>query len=315
MNEFLIHVKNGLSQKPKFLSSRYFYDSRGDELFQQIMRLEEYYLPAYEMEIIKNKSKLLAEHISKGISKLHIIELGAGDGSKTKYFIKELRPCFTELSYTALDISSNILVENKIQIEQFVSNVEIEGIAGNYFNTFPLLKSDDSIKLVLFLGANIGNFSIENAIDFFSFIRNNLSHQDYFLVAFDLIKHPRKIINAYDDAKGITKAFNLNLLERINRELGANFNIDCFDHFPYYNPTNGITASHLISLKRQTVTLPDETIFHFEPFEAIHTEISKKFFISDIENIAQNANFSIQHHYYNDTKGYVFTLFKPILNN
>ncbi len=311
MNELLIHVKNGLSQKPKSLSSRYFYDSRGDDLFQQIMRLEEYYLPAYEMEIIKNKSKLLAEHISKGINKLHIIELGAGDGSKTKYFIKGLRSYFTTLNYTALDISPNILVENKIQIEHFVSNVEIESIAGNYFNTFPLLKSDDTPKLVLFLGANIGNFSLENAIDFFSFIRNNLNRQDYFLVAFDLIKHPRKIISAYDDAKGITKAFNLNLLERINRELGANFNIKCFDHFPYYNPTNGITASHLISLKRQTVMLPDGTSFHFEPFEAIHTEISKKFFVSDIENIAQNASFSIQHHYYNDTEGYVFTLFKP----
>lgn len=311
MNEFLIHVKEGLSQKPKFLSSRYFYDSRGDELFKQIMQLEEYYLPAYEMEIIKNQSKALAEFVSLKTNELNIIELGAGDGSKTKYFLKELRPYFTTLNYTALDISPNILVENKIQIEQFISDVKIDGIAGNYFDTFPLLKSDDITKLILFLGANIGNFSTENAINFFKFIRNSISHEDYFLVAFDLIKHPREIIKAYDDAQGVTKAFNLNLLERINRELGGNFKIDCFDHFPYYNPTNGITASHLISLERQTVSLSDGTSFHFEPFEAIHTEISKKFFISDIENIAQNANFSVQNYYYNTTKGYVFVLFKP----
>jgi L-histidine Nalpha-methyltransferase len=310
MKEFLDHVKRGLTQNPKALSSRYFYDRKGDELFQKIMQLEEYYLPECEMNIINNQSEHIAKDISETTNQLHIIELGAGDGSKTKFLLSTFRSYFDPLYYTALDISGNILRENKEQAEQVLPEPHVNYVAGNYFRTYPGLGGGDVPRLVLFLGANIGNFDLDDAVDFFKFIQDGLHNNDYFIVAFDMAKHPRKIIRAYDDAAGITRAFNLNLLERMNRELGADFDIEKFDHYPCYNPVTGIAASYIISLGKQTVSLPDGTKFHFEPFEAVHTEISKKFFISDIEYIAEKSNFPVHRYYFDESRGYVFVLFR-----
>lgn len=310
MNEFLEHVKKGLSQNPKALSSRFFYDATGDELFQKIMHMEEYYLPECELNIINNQSANIAKDIANTTKELHIIELGAGDGSKTKFLLSTFRSYFDPLYYTALDISGNILEENKEQTQQILPEPHVNYIAGNYFKTYPRISEDDATRLVLFLGGNIGNFKLQDAIDFFKFIQNDLRENDYLIVAFDMAKHPRQVIKAYDDAQGITRAFNLNLLERMNRELGADFDVSKFDHYPCYNPVTGIAASYIISLEKQTVSLPDGTKFHFKPFEAIHTEVSKKFFISDIEHIAEKSSFPIHRIYFDGSCGYAFVLFR-----
>ncbi len=312
MQEFLEHVKNGLSQIPKKLSSRYFYDDKGDELFQQIMQLEEYYLPACEMEIIETQGKQIAEDISKEHRKLQIVELGAGDGSKTKHFLKKIYPFFQQLEYIALDISPNILEVNKSEVENHVCGLKQSGIAGNYFETYKRLPDTTKGRFVLFLGANIGNFLNAEAIVFFQFVKSKLNKTDYFLVSFDLVKHPRKIIKAYDDSLGITRQFNLNLLARINRELGADFNISKFDHFPFYNPITGITSSHLFSLENQKVHLPEGFVAEFNAFEAISVEVSKKFFWKDIEEIAQKSGMNIQETYCDENKEYAFVMFNNI---
>lgn len=312
MSNFLKHVKKGLKQKPKKLSSRYFYDARGDEFFREIMQLDEYYLPEYELDIIKNKSANVAKDISKEIDKLHVIELGAGDGTKTKFLLEAFTPFFKKLSFTALDISNNVLKINEREIKNHLPNIEYHFKAGNYFNTYNEIKNkEDEGKLILFLGANIGNFLLEESIDFFNFIKKELTHKDYFLVAFDLVKHPKKILKAYDDNSGITKKFNLNLLHRINSELGANIDVSKFDHYASYNPETGDTKSYIISLEKQTIELKDKTVFHFDAFETIHTEISKKFFKSDIEHIAKSSNMNIAQKYFNANKEYLFVLFKP----
>lgn len=311
MQEFLRHAKEGLSQTPKKLSSRYFYDAKGDALFQQIMQLDEYYLPFHEMQIIQNQSESIAKDIAANHSSLQIIELGAGDGTKTKQLLKQFSTHFSPLEYVAMDISPNILAINKEEIKDEVAGLNHISIAGNYFDTYKNLDLTHHGQLVLFLGANIGNFNITEAIIFFQYIKQGLSSKDYFLVAFDLVKHPRKIINAYDDRQGITKQFNLNLLERMNRELGADFIISNYDHFPFYNPITGITSSQIISLKNQSVQFADGFTVTFNAYEAIHTEISKKFFWSDIEEIANKSKMHIAKTYFDNQKEYAFVLFSP----
>ena len=311
MHEFLNHVKEGLNKSPKKLSSRYFYDARGDALFQKIMQLDEYYLPRCEMQIIESKSEKIAGDIALDHSSLQMVELGAGDGTKTKHMIKQFVPYFDKVEYVAMDISDNILAVNKREIESEVKEISYTSIAGNYFETYKNLTPTQDGRLVLFLGANIGNFPAPDAIDFFSFIRSNLSRNDFFLVAFDLAKHPRKILSAYDDSQGVTKQFNLNLLVRMNRELGANFDLEQFDHFPFYNPITGITSSQIISLKSQTVAFDDGFSAHFDAFEAIHTEVSKKFFWKDIEEVAHQSKMHIAQTYFDTNKEYAFVLFKP----
>ncbi len=313
MNEFFKHIKEGLSKSPKKLSSRYFYDTKGDALFQQIMQLEEYYLPRCELKIIESSSKQLASDVSKTHKKLQVVELGAGDGTKTKHLLKQFMPFFVTLDYVALDISANVLDTNKKEIESEMNDIQYSSIAGNYFETYKNLFPTSNGRLVLFLGANIGNYPTPETIEFFKFVKNNLKENDCFLVAFDLVKHPRKILAAYDDSEGVTKQFNLNLLERMNRELEANFDISSFDHFPFYNPLTGITSSQIISLKKQTVRFKDDFSVHFNAFEAIHTEVSKKFFWSDIEEIAIQSKMKIIQTYFDNNKEYAFVLFQPNL--
>lgn len=311
MGEFFEHVKEGLSKSPKVISSRYFYDAKGDALYQRIMQLEEYYLPRCEMQIIENQSDQMAQDIATGHSSLQIVELGAGDGTKTKHLLKRFKPHFSSLEYVAMDISKNALAINEKEIRNEVEQVGYKGVAGDYFETYKSLPITSDRRLVLFLGANIGNYSIPDVIDFFRFVQSKLKEEDYFLVAFDLVKHPRKILAAYDDSKGITKQFNLNLLERMNRELGANFDTQQFDHFPFYDPLTGIAASQIVSLKKQTVEFSENFSVSFDLFEAVHTEISKKFFWSDIEEIAVESKMHIAQTYFNANKGYTFVLFRP----
>lgn len=310
MDEFLAHVKEGLSKTPKSLSSRYFYDARGDELFQQIMQLDEYYLPQCEMDIINNQSDSIAREIAPQHNRLQIVELGAGDGTKTKHLLRAFTPHFQEIDYWGLDISENVLAQNRKEIVQHAPEINHHSLGGNYFKTYLQVPEARAGKLVLFLGANIGNYSADAATGFFDFVAQGLKPKDLFLVAFDLVKHPRKIIRAYDDSQGITKAFNLNLLNRINKELGTDFDLSKFDHFPYYNPLSGLTSSHIISLKDQDVHFPDGTVVHFHAYEAIHTEVSKKYFWSDIEKLSGQNRLSIASSYLDQQDEYAFVLFK-----
>ena len=311
MSDFFDHVKEGLRKSPKALSSRYFYDAKGDALYQKIMNLEEYYLPRSEMQIIENQSAQMARDIALVHSRLQIVELGAGDGTKTKHLIKHFKPHFNSLEYVAMDISNNVLAINEKQIKSGTEPIKYKGVAGDYFETYKTIPATQDGRLVMFLGANIGNYTGSDISELFTFVKSKLKDTDYFLVAFDLVKHPRKIMAAYDDSKGITKQFNLNLLERMNRELGANFNLGQFDHSPYYDPLTGVASSQIVSLKKQIVEFSKGFTVSFDLFEAIHTEISKKFFLSDIEEVAEESEMNIEQTYFDTDKGYTFVLFRP----
>ncbi|SEH87855.1 L-histidine N(alpha)-methyltransferase [Epilithonimonas hominis] len=286
-------ILEGLSMSPKKLSSKYFYDKNGDRLFQQIMAMPEYYLTDCELDIFKNKTERIASPISKINEPFDLIELGAGDAMKSSYLLKYLEDSGSDFTYMPIDISRNILsiLNEKLSLE--IPSLEINLLEGDYFD---MLNKATSIskrkKVVMFLGGNIGNMDLEEARHFCREIRRRLNPGDLLLIGFDLKKNPHTILNAYNDAAGITAAFNLNLLTRINNELDADFNRDNFEHYQTYDPISGACRSFLVSLCKQKVTVKN-SIFNFEENELIDMEISQKFSQDDIEKLAKDSGFHI----------------------
>ncbi|WP_312822798.1 L-histidine N(alpha)-methyltransferase [Epilithonimonas sp.] len=293
LETFQKDILEGLSMSPKKLSSKYFYDKNGDRLFQQIMAMPEYYLTDCELDIFKNKTDRLATAISKINEPFDLIELGAGDAMKSSYLLKYLEDSGIDFTYMPIDISGNILsvLNEKLSLE--IPSLEINLLEGDYFD---MLNKATSIstrkKVVMFLGGNIGNMDLEEARYFCREIRRRLNPGDLLLIGFDLKKNPHTILNAYNDAAGITAAFNLNLLTRINNELDADFNIDRFVHYQTYDPISGACRSFLVSLCQQKVTVKN-SIFNFEENELIDMEISQKFSQDDIEKLAKDSGFHI----------------------
>ncbi len=298
-NQFEQDVIEGLQQPQKQLSSKYFYDETGDKLFQQIMNLEEYYLPESELEILKTRTADIAKHIE--VDKFDVLELGAGDGRKVVYFLEELTRLGKEVTYYPFDISSDVLKTNMANVKDKLPYLEINPIAGDYSKTLPAF-AINTPKVILFLGSNIGNYNDERAIEFLRWIRSNMQVDDILLMGVDLRKNPKTILKAYNDSQGVTKAFNLNVLHRINRELGGNFDVDAFDHYPFYDPISGITYSYLVSLKAQVVQIGEHKI-PFKKDELLHTEVSQKYSLEEIENMQKETGFhSVQH--FLDSKSY-----------
>lgn len=310
MTTFKKEVLKGLQQEPKKVLSQYFYDAKGDALFQKIMKLDEYYLPKSELNIINTHTNTIAKSLKPFGASIEILELGAGDGTKTVELLSGFVNQNFNVTYIPFDISPNVLEINKQTVTKKLSNIEVKPIAGNYFETYLNLSKEKKQRLVLFLGSNLGNYTLKESSEFLKHLKSGLKKDDHILLAFDLIKHPRKVIKAYDDAKGVTREFNLNILERINRELNANFNLDKFDHYPYYNPVTGVTYSYLISLEKQTVHFESGEKIHFKKYEPIHTEVSKKFTEQEIINLSSKNQFEIEDWFYDSEKTYCFVLLK-----
>lgn len=299
-------VLEGLSKELKYLPSKYFYDDEGSRLFQKIMHLEEYYLPRLEMEIIKNETTNIIDAINQ--PKIEILELGAGDGTKTVEFLEKISNSKIEFAYNAFDISQESININQCVIKKRLPWIKMQGVTGDYFQTLSEFRKNPTPKLVLFLGSNIGNFRFDDAVSFVNHIGENLNVGDFLLLGADLRKNPKTIIAAYNDSKGITKKFNLNLLSRINRELGADFEIEKFDHYPFYDPVTGIAFSYLTSLANQTVTFANGQDFYFFKDELIHTEISKKYWTAEINELFNLAGFSKPTNFFDSTQGYTLSL-------
>lgn len=282
-------VATGLRATNKFLSSKYFYDARGDELFQQIMHLDEYYLTRKELEIFTTHKGSILEAIDDG-EPFRIIELGAGDGLKTKILLKYFLEQKVDFTYTPVDISGNVLEILEQNLKSEIPGLKIESYQGDYFNALAEISESPEKDIVFFLGSTVGNFSQKEAEGFLTKLQNFLKPGDLLFMGVDLKKDPAIILNAYNDSKGITKEFNLNLLDRINNELGADFDRKQYQHYPYYNPHTGECRSYLISKVDQTVTIADEEYF-FRAWEAIFMEISKKYDQPQLDSLASTAGF------------------------
>ena len=275
---FAAEVKEGLTSFPKYLNSKYFYDAKGDSLFQDIMDLPEYYLTNCEFEILSTHKKAIASLLDDGEG-FDLIELGAGDGKKTAILLEELLDQKIDFDYLPIDISQNILDSMEKILTNKLPNLKINTQQGTYFDVLQDLdKYNKRKKVILVLGSNIGNLNHEEAIDFLKNIQKAMSGNDVLFIGFDQKKNPETIRDAYMDSQGVTEAFNKNVLERINREFKADFNLNKFQHWQSYNPESGRVDSFLVSKTKQQVQVPalDLTI-EFEPWESIHTEISQKY--------------------------------------
>lgn len=294
-------VLAGLTSSPKRLSSKYFYDSIGDGLFQQIMQLDEYYLTRAELEIFQTQKERILELV-KPNGPFRLVELGAGDGLKTKVLLKYFMEKQVDFSYAPVDISPNVLKLLEKNLKHEVSDLDIHPLAGDYFQVLSDLKFKDDLRnVVFFLGSNIGNFLESTAREFLKSIHDNLRKGDIVLIGIDLKKDPQKILSAYNDSKGITQRFNLNLLERINRELGGNFDIKSFLHHPVYDPLTGECRSYLISKKKQEVSiLALKKSFEFDAWEPIFMEVSKKYSPEEIEQLAVSTGFRVIENVYDE---------------
>jgi dimethylhistidine N-methyltransferase len=305
INIFLNDVLEGLQSSPKYLDSKYFYDKKGDELFQKIMASNDYYLTNAEMEILTNQKAEIADAVLTDANKLDVIEFGAGDATKSIHLLKELNERKAIANYFPIDISENIINLLNKNIPAAIPGLSIHGLNGEYFDMLAKANQiSENKKLVLFLGANIGNFKFDAMPAFCKKLRNQLSEGDMVLIGFDLKKDPKKILAAYDDSEGFTSQFNLNLLRRINNELNANFNLGNFEHYAMYDPDSGACKSYLVSMKEQKVCI-DETPINFKKDETIFMEISHKYSVSQIDEIAVQCGFKPVEHFFDKKKYFV----------
>lgn len=292
-DSFRLDVLEGLHSNPKKLSSKYFYDKTGDHLFQKIMAMPEYYLTTCELDIFKNKTAELAKLITSENESFDLIELGAGDAMKSTFLLKYLVEKGTDFTYMPIDISGNILSILNEKLSNELPSLKIKTLKGEYFHMLQKAASLSSRrKVILFLGSNIGNMSLEEAESFCRHLNQNLTSEDVILIGFDLKKNPHTILNAYNDKEGITAAFNLNLLTRINTELTADFDLEQFQHYQTYDPVSGACKSYLVSLKDQKVTIGNDPIF-FKENELIDMEISQKFSMEKIKELGEKSGFTM----------------------
>lgn len=313
MNQFLQDVLKGLQSSPKYLQSKYFYDKKGDELFQKIMQCEEYYLTNCEMEIFSTQTTELADIIIDQHNNFDVVELGPGDAIKSLYLLKELAGKNAIDTYFPVDISNNIIDLLQKKLSEQLPKLNIHGLNGEYLSMLTSAKKiSDKIKLVLFLGSNIGNIPKDEVNEFCRQIRSQLSIDDMVLIGIDLKKNPKQIRNAYDDSKGYTREFNLNLLTRINRELDGDFHVENFEHYATYDPITGACKSFLVSLKDQQVVIGKKGTFDFLKNETIFMEISQKYTIEQTDEIASQSGFEPVAHFFDKNKWFTDVIWKCV---
>jgi L-histidine N-alpha-methyltransferase len=304
-NTFFNDVIKGLSATPKRLNSMYFYDAAGDKIFQELMDCPEYYPTNCELEIFQTKTAELALALMGKGDAFDLIELGAGDATKSSHLLKHLQDKQVDFTYLPIDISSNVINYLTVTLPVTIPGLNITGLNGTYFD---MLKQAASLsnrrKVVLFMGSNIGNMPVTEAVEFCKVLREHLNPGDMAVVGFDLKKSPKTILAAYNDSTGITKRFNLNLLHRINRELDGNFDVSQFDHYAMYDPETGACKSYLISLQDQLVTIGTETI-RFVKDEYIYMEISQKFTVMQTDQLAANSGFRPVELFFDDKKWFL----------
>ena len=315
-NAFASDVHSGLSSRPKVLPPKYFYDELGSALFEAICRLPEYYLTRAESELLGNYSREIAGAIEGPV---RLIELGSGSAEKTRYLIEAWLDRQPELHYLPIDISDVSLERSSAELLHSYPRLRITAYAADYFTALAALSGKEESKrgrersVVLFLGSNIGNFNPEESRVFLREVRGMLRPGDAFLMGADLKKSRDILEPAYDDALGVTSAFNLNLLARINRELGGEFDIQSFQHRAVYNEPLGRVEMHLVSRAAQSVLIRGIGLeAKFEAGESIQTESSYKFDAEQLDSLARETGFSLEKSWFDRARSFSFNLFAAV---
>jgi dimethylhistidine N-methyltransferase len=285
---FLSDVLCGLGQPNKHLSCKYFYDERGSQLFDQICELKEYYLTRTEQSIMDRHASEMAEQLGRGVL---LVEFGSGSSTKTRVLLEHL---IEPSGYVPLDISEEHLFKTVEDLRQRFPHIEVLPLVADFTTGFTLPRpaARPSHNAVYFPGSTIGNFEPEAALRLLQNIADNLGADGGLLIGIDLQKEASLIHYAYNDVKGVTAEFNLNILHRINAELGANFDIDQFEHLANYNVQQGRVEIFLVSRCDQTVTVGD-CEFELKAGERIFTEYSHKYTIDGFAKLAGQAGFQL----------------------
>jgi len=283
---FLDDVLHGLGSQPKQMPPKYFYDAIGAELFKQICELEEYYPTRTEISILQKNATDIATKLGE---QAMLIEYGSGSLDKVRILLDALSD---PVALCAIDISAEQLKAASKEVQNAYPELEVLAVEADFTQVVPLPSPETSPKahVAFFPGSTIGNFAPENARDFLAGISETIGVDGLLLIGVDLKKDASRLVAAYDDAKGVTAAFNLNLLQRINFELGGDFDLTLFRHIARYSKVNGRIEMHLESCTDQTVRIGDHA-FDFEAGETIHTENSYKFSSDEFQALAQSAGF------------------------
>ena len=302
-------VEIGLTSKPKFLLPQYLYDEKGSKLFELITEQPEYYVTNVEISILESSVNEIADMHNEGI----LVELGSGNSRKTKVILNALFTRRDSLRYFPIDISHKILEESSEALLKEYQNLSITGVVAEYNKGITLIKKDTpSRKLVVLLGSSLGNFNPAEAKKFVKMISDNIQDGDMFLIGLDMHKDSNILNAAYNDSRGITAQFNLNILERINLELNGNFNSEKFEHHAFYNESKRRVEMHLVSKVEQEVNIRGiKEIIKFKKDESIHTENSYKFTSEQIENMIKES-FQIVKIWTDKKKWYSVILMTPI---
>ncbi|HIN30273.1 TPA: L-histidine N(alpha)-methyltransferase [Candidatus Poribacteria bacterium] len=286
-------VSRGLLQTPKSLPCWLFYDSVGSKLFEKICQLPEYHITRTEEQILRTKAAEIIQGVSQGLS---LVELGSGNSGKTRLLIDAILERQATLHYIPIDISSEFLLQSSIQLLTEYNRLSVTAMAAEYQAAMPILAQQSiSPALILFLGSNISNFDSGEASVFLQQVREHMSPSDRLLIGVDLVKETSIIEAAYNDSSGVTEAFNKNLLIRLNREIGANFVINQFDHWAPFIESESRIEMRLISRVDQSVSIRDTgESYDLSEGEYIHTENSYKYTITHFNEISQAAGFEIE---------------------
>jgi L-histidine Nalpha-methyltransferase len=283
--EFIDGIRQGLAGSPKILSPRWFYDERGCELFEEITRLPEYYQTRTEMAILERQALSILETARPA----SIVELGAGSCTKSRVLIRAAKGMGTLWTFVPFDISEATLRRSASELVDEFDDLTIYCVTGEFDHHLSQIPRFGR-QLIVFLGSTIGNFESAAAHGFLSEVRRLMQVGDHFLLGVDFIKPEHELVAAYNDAQGTTAEFNLNILRRINRELGADFDPESFQHVALWNAAHHRVEMHLRSVRDQDVTIRSaEMAVHFAEDELMRTEICTKYTREHVEEMLAHA--------------------------
>ncbi len=308
--EFAEAVASGLGHSPKTLPCRFFYDATGSRLFERICELPEYYLTRTEHEILDDCADEIAALFPRRTA---LVELGSGSSSKTRRLIEAFLKRHGALRYVPVDVSRAMLEHTADALLGEYPGLEILAIAAEYGQGLRRIRDQRApCKLILWLGSSVGNYEWDQAAAFLREVRAAMQGEDRLLVGMDLEKRPALLERAYDDAAGVTARFNLNLLARINHELGGRFDLENFRHRALYDPAARRVDIHLVSTRRQTVPIAGlHRSIRFAAGEAIHTESCHKYSRADIDSLAAAAGLRLERQWIDRRGWFSVNLFAP----
>ena len=307
-SEIIKDVSTGLNASRKSIPSKYFYDERGSQLFEEICTLPEYYPTRTEMSILKLSAPIIMKSFDRG----DIVELGSGANWKIRMLLDAAGPSkLSGLRYIPVDVSETALTEASEELLKVYPKLEVLGIVADFTLHMDAVPCDRR-KLIFFLGSTIGNFNEKKREEFLKLVAGTMNERDSFLVGFDMLKPEATIEAAYNDTRGVTSEFNKNILRVINRELNADFKPSHFDHVAFFNRDRERIEMHLRANRNTTVNIDDlELELNIDKDETIHTENSCKFSREGVKELVEKSGMKIQN-WYSDEMGW-FSLTELIL--